>query len=555
MSDQSHGVPLTEMLAGHRLPAPVTVSLLSERVLTTLGVEAADGSRFVVRLDRNRTGLVPNEARACALLNARSELPVPRVLACDATRALCPMDFAVFSWLPGTVADRHWEPNQQRRLATVMGKLLRQLHSVPAGEMVDPTDGLEACADWRKSVLSRAVRGLERRGDVIAEELASRIRGILSQYAGLLPESVRPCLLHRDFKPRNILVQRDAAPAADDEWPFAVSGIIDFEWAMLGDPLLDVASSDVCRSPNPWGQAFLDGYFGTEARPAFLDRVLCVYSLIDEIEILDRAPSGFDTRSSVLHLRKFVGEIETWLRDDRVRQTSARVQRRREQGAKVVVASGCFDLLHVGHVRHLQAAKALGDMLVVMISDDASVRTLKGPSRPIVTAEQRAEVLRSLSVVDDVIVHAQGELLSGERGSGAISSISSWLAGRAKLASRRHPAIFPPYPLFEISGTWLGRGSGRPETPVARFFVSRNYRSGWRPMGGTSLVRSSRGTGGLRSMPKGRSIASTPTWPIETVTSTTPGRQTTGGHPTRSLGEQSRDLQVVEHHHRRIPEP
>ena len=96
----------------------------------------------------------------------------------------------------------------------------------------------------------------------------------------------------------------------------------------------------------------------------------------------------------MLYLREFVDEIETWPREDRVQQTLMHVQRRREQGATVVVASGCFDLLHVGHVRHLQAAKALGDMLVVMISDDPSVRTLKGPNRPIAPAEQPRHLCR-----------------------------------------------------------------------------------------------------------------------------------------------------------------
>src|SRR5437773_1511565 len=62
-------------------------------------------------------------------------------------------------------------------------------------------------------------------------------------------------------------------------------------------------------------------------------------------------------------------------------------------GRRLVFTNGCFDLLHVGHVRYLQAARALGDALVVAVNGDASVRALKGPSRPINNEDDRAEVL------------------------------------------------------------------------------------------------------------------------------------------------------------------
>ena len=66
--------------------------------------------------------------------------------------------------------------------------------------------------------------------------------------------------------------------------------------------------------------------------------------------------------------------------------------------------NGCFDLLHVGHVRNLQAARSLGDVLVVGVNSDASVRQLKGPGRPLVPAAQRVEVLAALECVDYVVV-------------------------------------------------------------------------------------------------------------------------------------------------------
>ena len=73
------------------------------------------------------------------------------------------------------------------------------------------------------------------------------------------------------------------------------------------------------------------------------------------------------------------------------------------QPARVVLANGCFDLLHVGHLRYLTAARALGDRLVVAINTDASVRRLKGEGRPLVPFEERAELVCALAPVDFVV--------------------------------------------------------------------------------------------------------------------------------------------------------
>jgi len=78
-------------------------------------------------------------------------------------------------------------------------------------------------------------------------------------------------------------------------------------------------------------------------------------------------------------------------------------QQWRQQGRIVVWTNGCFDLLHVGHLRSLQAARALGDVLVVGLNSDASVRHLKGPGRPILLAEERAELLAALECVGHVV--------------------------------------------------------------------------------------------------------------------------------------------------------
>ena len=77
----------------------------------------------------------------------------------------------------------------------------------------------------------------------------------------------------------------------------------------------------------------------------------------------------------------------------------------RTQGKRLVFTNGCFDLMHIGHTRYLQAAKALGDVLVVGVNSDASVRSLnKAPDRPIVSEAQRAEVVAALGCVDYVIL-------------------------------------------------------------------------------------------------------------------------------------------------------
>jgi len=82
----------------------------------------------------------------------------------------------------------------------------------------------------------------------------------------------------------------------------------------------------------------------------------------------------------------------------------ALAKRLRNEGKKIVTTNGCFDLLHVGHVRYLQAARQLGDVLIVGLNSDASVRKLKGPERPVNSEDDRAEILSSLECVDYVSI-------------------------------------------------------------------------------------------------------------------------------------------------------
>jgi rfaE bifunctional protein nucleotidyltransferase chain/domain len=85
-------------------------------------------------------------------------------------------------------------------------------------------------------------------------------------------------------------------------------------------------------------------------------------------------------------------------------ELSDRCEKLRAAGKKLVATNGCFDLLHVGHVRYLQAARALGDFLAVGLNGDRSVRELKGRGRPITTENDRAEVLAALGCVDLVTI-------------------------------------------------------------------------------------------------------------------------------------------------------
>jgi rfaE bifunctional protein nucleotidyltransferase chain/domain len=79
----------------------------------------------------------------------------------------------------------------------------------------------------------------------------------------------------------------------------------------------------------------------------------------------------------------------------------------RAAGKKVVLGNGCFDLIHVGHVRYLQGARALGDLLIVAINSDASVRALKGNGRPLQPQDERAEMIASLECVDYVVIFGE----------------------------------------------------------------------------------------------------------------------------------------------------
>ena len=102
-----------------------------------------------------------------------------------------------------------------------------------------------------------------------------------------------------------------------------------------------------------------------------------------------------DTAAKKILSREEVrGRAETW----------------RAAGEQIVLTNGVFDMLHVGHVRYLQGAKALGGMLVVAVNSDESVRRLKGPQRPLMPENERAEIVAALEGVDAVVIFSEPDV-------------------------------------------------------------------------------------------------------------------------------------------------
>ena len=92
-------------------------------------------------------------------------------------------------------------------------------------------------------------------------------------------------------------------------------------------------------------------------------------------------------------------------------ELSPKLREHRDRGERVVLANGCFDVLHVGHSRYLQGARREGDVLVVAINSDESVRSLKGEGRPILPADARARLVAGLAVVNYVVVFDEPDVI------------------------------------------------------------------------------------------------------------------------------------------------
>ncbi|PYS59684.1 MAG: D-glycero-beta-D-manno-heptose 1-phosphate adenylyltransferase [Acidobacteria bacterium] len=99
-------------------------------------------------------------------------------------------------------------------------------------------------------------------------------------------------------------------------------------------------------------------------------------------------PDSFDVTTRILERRDLLAVVKAAKR----------------KGSRIVLANGCFDVLHVGHIRYLEAAKALGDLLIVGVNSDEQTRRLKGEGRPLAPQDQRAQIVSALAAVDFVTI-------------------------------------------------------------------------------------------------------------------------------------------------------
>ena len=90
-----------------------------------------------------------------------------------------------------------------------------------------------------------------------------------------------------------------------------------------------------------------------------------------------------------------------------LRQLEVLVNNFKEKGKTIILANGCFDIIHIGHIRYLTGAKALGDILIVAINSDGSTKALKGSGRPVTNEEERAEIISALECVDYVTLFSE----------------------------------------------------------------------------------------------------------------------------------------------------
>jgi rfaE bifunctional protein nucleotidyltransferase chain/domain len=102
---------------------------------------------------------------------------------------------------------------------------------------------------------------------------------------------------------------------------------------------------------------------------------------------------------------KFLVKIMT------LKDLEIKVKDLKKQGKTIVFTNGCFDILHVGHIRYLAGASGLGDFLITAINSDESVRVLKGPGRPAVNQDERAEIIAALSFVDAVVIFSEKNVI------------------------------------------------------------------------------------------------------------------------------------------------
>ena len=232
----------------------------------------------------------------------------------------------------------------QHMAAELVGRFLLERRALPAIALTTDTSALTAIANdfGFEQVFARQIEALGRRGDVaIAISTSGRSPNVLAGVRAASAAGLRTVAI--------------VGPGGSE-----LEGLVEL-------PVVVGAE----------GPALQEGQLTVE-------HALC--------ELVEAALAGEETTATA------GGKVVTW------DVLLAEREGWRDQGLRVVWTNGAFDLLHVGHVRSLEAARALGDLLVVGVNSDESVRGLKGDGRPLVPAEQRAEILAALAVVDRVVV-------------------------------------------------------------------------------------------------------------------------------------------------------
>jgi phosphoheptose isomerase len=235
----------------------------------------------------------------------------------------------------------------QHMAAELVGRFLLERRALPAIALTTDTSALSAIANdfGFEHVFARQVEALGRAGDVaVAISTSGRSPNVLAGVEAARAAGIRTVAL---VGPGGSELERlaDVAVVVDAEGPALQEGQLTVEHA-----LCEVVEAALAREAP--------------------------------------VPEAEDARAKVVGWDELLFERERW----------------REQGLRVVWTNGCFDLLHVGHVRSFEAARRLGDVLVVGVNGDASVRELKGDGRPLVPVEERAEVVAAVAAVDRVVV-------------------------------------------------------------------------------------------------------------------------------------------------------
>ncbi|MEW6742059.1 MAG: phosphotransferase [Planctomycetota bacterium] len=312
---------ITRLFAQQGLGAVTAVarggfSYAHENLLVTV----ANGERFVLRLAGERRGaaFLEKEALLYRILAQVSDLPVPRVRGSGPEGEIGSRAYLVLECLPGRNGRELLALPQAQvffdALHESAGRLLARLHAIRLGALTSHPDlAVERVLDWQSYLTGRCEWELQGCAAVLPCDLARQVAAVLKRHRDAIPERLPSRLLHRDFKLHNLLFEvseRDGESAGVE-----LTGILDFEWACVGDPLLDVAAADLHRRPGE--SAFFEGYFGTPWLPPEIERRLWLYAIIDRLDVIDRALRWLARPQAVVQrriraLRSLIAEESRW---------------------------------------------------------------------------------------------------------------------------------------------------------------------------------------------------------------------------------------------------